>query len=193
MPSVKGLSRQLWIYNVHHATRFLPLSLSLSTINIGVSTWTWFFFSLDLLFSRIDTFFFPLSLLCCRGAVPKRRFARSGRLPVRPPSQSDEMLGISQVSRRTRKVEKTRQRESIDLHVRHSVTLSIVEAWFTGVPGSMSCAILSGKSRYLWVNEFSWIFLNFSFFFNSFATILILSSVDVDIDISQMIISMMKF
>lgn len=32
-----------------------------------------------------------------RGAVPKRRFARSGRLPVRPPSQSDEMLGISQV------------------------------------------------------------------------------------------------
>lgn len=96
--------------------------------------------------------------------------------------------------KQTDEKEKTRQRESIDLHVRHSVTLSIVGAWFTGVPGSMSCAILSGKSRYLWVNEFSWTFLNFSFFFNLFATILILSSVDVDIDISQMmkIISMMK-
>lgn len=32
-----------------------------------------------------------------RGPVPKRRVARSGRLPLRPPPQSDEMLGISQV------------------------------------------------------------------------------------------------
>ena len=73
----------------------------------------------------------PLSLLCCRGAVPKRRFARSGRLPVRPPSQSDEMLGISQVSRRA---EKTRQRESIDLHARHTVTLSSLELGSRGFP-----------------------------------------------------------
>lgn len=34
-----------------------------------------------------------------RGTFPKRRVARAGRLPVRPPSQSDEMLGISQVER----------------------------------------------------------------------------------------------
>lgn len=40
-------------------------------------------------------------VLLFRGTVPKRRVARAGRLPVRPPSQSDEMLGISQVSEPT--------------------------------------------------------------------------------------------
>lgn len=176
MPSViKGLSRQLWIYN-----RARDFSLSLSTINIGVSTWTWFFFFFfprPFILTRIDTFFFPpLSLLCCRGAVPKRRFARSGRLPVRPPSQSDEMLGISQVSRRA---EKTRQRESIDLHARHTVTLSSLELGSRGFPVRW---VASGKSL---LSLTEWIFFDFfQFFFLSFKSVrdyVILSFVDADL------------
>lgn len=62
------MSRQLWIYNVHHATRFLPLSLSLSTINIGVSTWTWFFFFPRPFILTYRHVFFPsLSPLLQRG------------------------------------------------------------------------------------------------------------------------------
>ena len=51
----------------------------------------------DLLPFRSHRYVFFL-FFSSRGTVPERRAARPGRLPVRSPSQSDEMLGIAQVS-----------------------------------------------------------------------------------------------
>lgn len=168
MPSViKGLSRQLWIYN-----RARDFSLSLSTINIGVSTWTWFFF-----FFFPSTFyshtyrhvFFPPSLspLLQRGRSKAtlcsfRKAACSTTFTIR--RNAGNLTG----KQTGREDEATWEYRFTCSPHRNSI---LVGAWFTGVPGSMSCvrkvSVISDRMNFL---RFFSIFLSSSFFLNLFAT-----------------------